>query len=151
VPTTIRLEINQPRKSTDFASNFGGTGETVVSSQYSVVAAQKETEMRHLVRSAAGSIATLAIVSCATTGAALACPVGGYDCKPTEWRTSYWRGGYDFAEAVRQRVINPEVLDAVLGRYPYRTYGYNNGTCIAYRVICDQEGHVIGEEPVLTC
>jgi hypothetical protein len=107
--------------------------------------------MRHLLRNAARSIAALAVSASATCGVAAACPMGSYDCKSTEWRTNYWRGGYDVGEAVRLGVVNPEVLHAVLGTYPYRTYGYNNGTCIAYRVICDEWGHVIGQEPVVTC
>jgi hypothetical protein len=76
--------------------------------------------------------------------------MGGYGCKPIGWRAAHWTG-YDVAEAVRLGDINSEVLHAVIGKYPYRTYGYNNGTCIAYRVICDEEGRVIGQEPVVTC
>jgi hypothetical protein len=107
--------------------------------------------MRHLARTVAGSITALTVAFSATAGVAADCPINSHDCRPMESRTHYWRGGYDVAEAVRLGVVNPEVLNAVLGRYPYAVYGYNNGTCIAYRLICDEEGRVIGKEPYVTC
>jgi hypothetical protein len=120
-------------------------------SRLSVDAGQREIKMRHLARNLAGAIAALTVALSATAGVAADCPIDSHDCQSTAWRTSYWRGGLDVGEAVRLGAINPEVLNAVLGKYPYRIYGYNNGTCIAYRLICDEEGHVIGKEPVVTC
>jgi hypothetical protein len=108
--------------------------------------------MRHTMRNAAGSITIFAVAFSATAGVALACPMNAYNCRPIEWRTNAWTGGgYDLNVAFGHGVVNSEVVNAVLGRYPYRTYGYNNGLCIAYRLICDEAGHVIGEEPVVTC
>jgi hypothetical protein len=120
-------------------------------SRLSVDAAQREKKMRHLARNLAGTIAAVTVAFSATAGVAADCPIDSYHCRPMEWRTSYSRGGLDVGEAVRLGVLNPEVLNAVLGKYPYRVYGYNNGTCIAYRLICDEEGRVIGKEPVVTC
>jgi hypothetical protein len=95
------------------------------------------------------ALALAVAVSTATTS--FACDWSGHDCVQQEWRVHHLERGYDLAQAVRLGVADPELVNAVLGAYPRKNFGYNNGACIAYQVICDEAGNVIGRRAVLAC
>ena len=113
--------------------------------------------MRHFLVKFVRPLLALTFVVCSTMSPSLAgaCAWQAYGCKPGQWRADYRPGGYpgwyDVQEALRLGVANIDIVRAATGAYPYQNYGYNNGACIAYRVVCDQWGNVIGEEPVLVC
>ena len=100
---------------------------------------------------AAASIAALAVVMFGNVAPVLA---GGYAWRgpnfwQSPWQAAYLRGDWD--GVIRTGSPDPRIGQAVLGRYPYHNYGYNNGACIGYEWICDPLGNVIGERPILVC
>lgn len=98
--------------------------------------------------------AAAAVVALGALGGATPSFAGGYVSRPydlwqSNWRAAYLRGDWD--GVVHTGAFGPEVGQAVLGKYPYHDYGYNNGACIGYEWVCDAWGHVIGRRPALIC
>jgi hypothetical protein len=99
----------------------------------------------------AAAAAALAITALGGVTASLA---GGYGWRPYDFWQSNWRAAYlsgQWDGVVHTGAFGPGVGQAVLGKYPYHDYGYNNGTCIGYELVCDAWGHVIGRRPALVC
>lgn len=79
---------------------------------------------------------------------------GGYGWRPydlwqSNWRAAYLSGQWD--GVIRTGTPDSRIGQAVLGKYPYHDYGYNNGACIGYEWVCDPWGNVIGQRPALVC
>lgn len=79
---------------------------------------------------------------------------GGYGWRPydiwqSNWRAAYLSGQWD--GVIRTGSSDSRIGQAVLGKYPYHDYGYNNGACIGYEWVCDAWGNVIGRRPALVC
>ena len=104
--------------------------------------------MRLLFLKAAGALA-LAYVALASASPGLASDWRSHDRWQSNWRAAYLRGDWD--GVIRTGSPDSRIGQAVLGKYPYHDYGYNNGACISYEWICDQWGHVIGLQPALVC
>lgn len=107
--------------------------------------------MRSSLLKAVGAIAALGFVVSASATPALA---GGsrwpaYDYWQSKWRAAYLSGNWD--GVIRTGSSDPRIGQAVLGKYPYHDYGYNNGACIGYEWVCDSWGNVIGRRPAVVC
>ncbi|GEM_PF-4514498 len=106
--------------------------------------------MRLLLKTAA---LTASLVFVALSGLSPAAAGGhrwpAYDFWQSNWRAAYLQGDWD--GVIRTGTPDTRIEQAVLGKYPYHDYGYNNGACIGYEWICDPWGNVIGQRPVLVC
>ena len=107
--------------------------------------------MRSQILKAAGAVMALAI---GVFGSAAPSLADGYGWRPRDlwqsnWRAVYLSGGLD--GVVRTGSTDIRIGQAVLGKYPYHDYGYNNGACIGFEWVCDCWGNVIGRRPVMIC
>jgi hypothetical protein len=101
--------------------------------------------MRSLVLKATGAAVVLAFVASAPSAYAWR----AYDHWQSNWRAAVLRGDWD--GVIVTGSPDPRIGQAVLGKYPYHDYGYNNGACIGYEWVCDPWGNIIGRQPVLVC
>jgi len=100
------------------------------------------------------TVAIMAALAIGVLGGVTPSLAGGYGWRPSglwqsNWRAAYLSGAWD--GVIRTGSFDPRIAHAVLGKYPYHDYGYNNGACIGYAWVCDAWGNVIGWRPVLIC
>ena len=105
--------------------------------------------MRSALLKTTGFLAAALVVFTAVTPALAGAWWRHHDLWQSDWRAVYLQGGWD--GVIRTGSPDWRIGQAVLGKYPYHDYGYNNGACIGYEPICDQLGNVVGRRPVLIC